>query len=257
MTWSSRGRSEKCGILLAHSTKVKSCLSAAWQILVTGSLVWTSEQKQYLKLAFFLTFLLFIHVFETNISSRTVSATGGQFISVNDCSDQVLTISTSPTVGFLIGLTTENVFLWNERSDSHRVPGTAVAVRLCFGLHSQLGIQDLVHGHLLVETAGRLNLVLPTFLPTLPFFLHRYTHTHTHRRTNARFRSNQACFHFLPRISASISRVCSQKGLIPHISYGEKRKMFLLIWGLDVMNVPTFKINFKKTKQIILRFWIK
>lgn len=40
MTWSSRGSSEKCGILLAHSTKVKSCLSAAWQILVTGSLVW-------------------------------------------------------------------------------------------------------------------------------------------------------------------------------------------------------------------------
>lgn len=40
MTWSSRGSSEKWGILLAHSTKVKSCLSAAWQILVTGSLVW-------------------------------------------------------------------------------------------------------------------------------------------------------------------------------------------------------------------------
>lgn len=29
MTWSSRGSSEKCGILLAHSTRVKSCLSAA------------------------------------------------------------------------------------------------------------------------------------------------------------------------------------------------------------------------------------
>jgi hypothetical protein len=37
MTWSSSGSSEKCGILLAHSTRVKSCLSAAWQMLVTGS----------------------------------------------------------------------------------------------------------------------------------------------------------------------------------------------------------------------------
>lgn len=37
MTWSSRGSSEKCGIRLAHSTSVKSCLSAAWQMLVTGS----------------------------------------------------------------------------------------------------------------------------------------------------------------------------------------------------------------------------
>lgn len=40
MTWSSRGSSEKCGIRLAHSTRVKSCLSAAWQMLVTGSLGW-------------------------------------------------------------------------------------------------------------------------------------------------------------------------------------------------------------------------
>lgn len=45
MTWSSRGSSEKCGILLAHSTKVKSCLSAAWQILVTGSLVWRENKE--------------------------------------------------------------------------------------------------------------------------------------------------------------------------------------------------------------------
>lgn len=37
MTWSSRGREEKCGILFAHSTSVNSCLSAAWQMLVTGS----------------------------------------------------------------------------------------------------------------------------------------------------------------------------------------------------------------------------
>lgn len=29
MTWSSSGSSEKWGILLAHSTRVKSCLSAA------------------------------------------------------------------------------------------------------------------------------------------------------------------------------------------------------------------------------------
>lgn len=46
MTWSSRGSSEKCGILLAHSTKVKSCLSAAWQMLVTGSLVWGGNTNQ-------------------------------------------------------------------------------------------------------------------------------------------------------------------------------------------------------------------
>lgn len=46
MTWSSRGSSEKCGILLAHSTKVKSCLSAAWQIFVTGSLVWGGTRKE-------------------------------------------------------------------------------------------------------------------------------------------------------------------------------------------------------------------
>lgn len=38
MTWSSRGSSEKWGILLAHSTRVKSCLSAAWHMFVTGSL---------------------------------------------------------------------------------------------------------------------------------------------------------------------------------------------------------------------------
>ncbi|TNN57126.1 hypothetical protein EYF80_032711 [Liparis tanakae] len=38
MTWSSRASSEKWGILLAHSTSVNSCLSAAWQMLVTGSL---------------------------------------------------------------------------------------------------------------------------------------------------------------------------------------------------------------------------
>ena len=37
VTWSSRGSSVKCGILLAHSTNVKSCLSAAWHMLVTGS----------------------------------------------------------------------------------------------------------------------------------------------------------------------------------------------------------------------------
>lgn len=40
MTWSSRVRSEKWGMRLAHSTRVKSCLSAAWQMLVTGSLVY-------------------------------------------------------------------------------------------------------------------------------------------------------------------------------------------------------------------------
>ena len=38
VTWSSSGSSVKCGILLAHSTNVKSCLSAAWQMFVTGSL---------------------------------------------------------------------------------------------------------------------------------------------------------------------------------------------------------------------------
>lgn len=43
MTWSSRGSSEKWGILLAHSTSVKSCLSAAWQMLVTGSLGWRKQ----------------------------------------------------------------------------------------------------------------------------------------------------------------------------------------------------------------------
>lgn len=43
MTWSSRGSSEKWGILLAHSTSVKSCLSAAWQMLVTGSLGWNKQ----------------------------------------------------------------------------------------------------------------------------------------------------------------------------------------------------------------------
>ena len=37
ITWSSTSRSEKWGIILAHSTKENSCLSAAWHILVTGS----------------------------------------------------------------------------------------------------------------------------------------------------------------------------------------------------------------------------
>lgn len=39
ITWSSSVSSEKWGIRLAHSTKVKSCLSAAWHILVTGSFI--------------------------------------------------------------------------------------------------------------------------------------------------------------------------------------------------------------------------
>lgn len=43
MTWSSKGSSEKWGILLAHSTSVKSCLSAAWQMFVTGSLGWRKQ----------------------------------------------------------------------------------------------------------------------------------------------------------------------------------------------------------------------
>lgn len=47
MTWSSKGSSEKCGTLFAHSTKVKSCLSAAWQMLVTGSLVWGGEDSRW------------------------------------------------------------------------------------------------------------------------------------------------------------------------------------------------------------------
>lgn len=46
MTWSSRGSSEKCGTRLAHSTRVKSCLSAAWQMLVTGSLGWGQGAPQ-------------------------------------------------------------------------------------------------------------------------------------------------------------------------------------------------------------------
>lgn len=46
MTWSSSGSSEKWGILLAHSTRVKSCLSAAWQIFVTGSLGCRETDKQ-------------------------------------------------------------------------------------------------------------------------------------------------------------------------------------------------------------------
>ena len=37
MTWSSSGSSVKWGIRFAHSTNVNSCLSAAWQILVTAS----------------------------------------------------------------------------------------------------------------------------------------------------------------------------------------------------------------------------
>lgn len=40
MTWSSSGSSEKWGILFAHSTKAKSCLSAVWQMLVTASWGW-------------------------------------------------------------------------------------------------------------------------------------------------------------------------------------------------------------------------
>lgn len=40
MTWSSRGNSEKWGILFAHSTKANSCLSAVWQMLVTASWGW-------------------------------------------------------------------------------------------------------------------------------------------------------------------------------------------------------------------------
>jgi hypothetical protein len=40
MTWSSKVRSEKWGMRLAHSTRVKSCLSAAWHMLVTGSFVY-------------------------------------------------------------------------------------------------------------------------------------------------------------------------------------------------------------------------
>lgn len=46
MTWSSSGSSEKCGMRLAHSTSVKSCLSAAWQMLVTGSLGWGGRRDR-------------------------------------------------------------------------------------------------------------------------------------------------------------------------------------------------------------------
>lgn len=48
MTWSSRGSSEKWGILLAHSTRVKSCLSAAWHMFVTGSLGCQGKQMEKL-----------------------------------------------------------------------------------------------------------------------------------------------------------------------------------------------------------------
>lgn len=46
MTWSSMASSEKWGTLLAHSTRVNSCLSAAWQMLVTGSLGWREKQRE-------------------------------------------------------------------------------------------------------------------------------------------------------------------------------------------------------------------
>lgn len=49
MTWSSRGSSEKWGILLAHSTSANSCLSAVWQMLVTASWGW-NQTIQYVYL---------------------------------------------------------------------------------------------------------------------------------------------------------------------------------------------------------------
>ena len=45
MTWSSSGSSMKCGMRLAQSTNENSCLSAAWQMFVTGSFCKQKESK--------------------------------------------------------------------------------------------------------------------------------------------------------------------------------------------------------------------
>lgn len=80
MTWSSRGNSVKWGMRLAHSTKVNSCLSAAWQMFVTVSFCKTilrrfkflnlfkTKTKVSLKLLFAFEYLLYQEVLDTEIT---------------------------------------------------------------------------------------------------------------------------------------------------------------------------------------------
>lgn len=58
------------------------------------------------------------------------------------------------------------------------VAGDSFTVRLCFGLHGQFSIEDLVHRHVLVETAGRFHLAVAALFPPLPLFLHRWNRRH-------------------------------------------------------------------------------
>lgn len=61
---------------------------------------------------------------------------------------------------------------------AHWVAGDSFTVRLCFGLHGQFSIEDLVHRHFLVETAGRFHLAVAALFPPLPLFLHRWNRRH-------------------------------------------------------------------------------
>lgn len=51
-----------------------------------------------------------------------------------------------------------------------------VGMHLCLLLYGHLGLQDLFHGHLLVDGTGRLHLALPLLVP-LALFLHGYRGT--------------------------------------------------------------------------------
>lgn len=58
---------------------------------------------------------------------------------------------------------------------TYRVPWTVI--RMCFslGFHCELSIQDFLHRHVFIKTAGRLHLIIAFLLPTLPLFLNRYS----------------------------------------------------------------------------------
>lgn len=61
------------------------------------------------------------------------------------------------------------------RSDAHRVgvqPHVRIHVRLGLGLNGQLRLQNLLHWHVLVGTAGGLHLVFIPVLAPLPLLLH-------------------------------------------------------------------------------------
>lgn len=63
-------------------------------------------------------------------------------------------------------------------------PHAGLHVGLSLGLNGQLGLQDLLHGHVLVGAAGRLHLTLAPVLAALPLLLHGWGDGHWSARSS-------------------------------------------------------------------------